>query len=189
MATTKYTIKAQEALQACYDGARNRGNPEVIPTHLLVALLEQEEGLAPRLMAKIGVPLSPLMAEAKRDLQRLPTISGGAEPQLSREFRQVMEAASKLAPQFQDQFVSVEHLLLALTMVKGSSAQELLQRYGVTQEALLAALREIRGSHRVTDDQPEAKYEALRQYSRDLTELAKAGKLDPVMGEMRRSAG
>ncbi|MCS7181592.1 MAG: ATP-dependent chaperone ClpB [Thermoanaerobaculum sp.] len=129
------------------------------------------------------------MAEAKRDLQRLPTISGGAEPQLSREFRQVMEAASKLAPQFQDQFVSVEHLLLALTMVKGSSAQELLQRYGVTQEALLAALREIRGSHRVTDDQPEAKYEALRQYSRDLTELAKAGKLDPVIGrdeEIRR---
>ncbi|MCX7894339.1 MAG: ATP-dependent chaperone ClpB [Thermoanaerobaculum sp.] len=189
MATTKYTIKAQEALQACYDGARNRGNPEVIPTHLLVALLEQEEGLAPRLMAKIGVPLSPLMAEAKRDLQRLPTISGGAEPQLSREFRQVMEAASKLAPQFQDQFVSVEHLLLALTVVKGSSAQELLQRYGVTQEALLAALREIRGSHRVTDDQPEAKYEALRQYSRDLTELARAGKLDPVIGrdeEIRR---
>jgi len=189
MATTNYTVKAQEALQGCFELARRRGNPEVLPTHLLASLLEQADGLAPRLVAKIGVPLPALVAETKRDLERLPAVEGGAEPQLSRDFRKVLEQATKLAPQFQDQFVSVEHLLLALTMVKGSSAQEILQRYGVTEKTLLAALQELRGSHRVTDDNPEAKYEALKQYGRDLTELARAGKLDPVIGrdeEIRR---
>ncbi|MGC8915902.1 MAG: ATP-dependent chaperone ClpB [Thermoanaerobaculum sp.] len=189
MATTNYTIKAQEALQETFNLARSRGNPEVIPTHLLVSLLEQEEGLAPRLVAKVGAPLPALAAEAKRDLDRLPRVEGGAEPQLSRDFRQVMETAAKLAPQFQDQFVSVEHLLLALTLVKGTSAQEILVRYGVTKDTLVSALQEVRGSHRVTDDNPEAKYEALKQYARDLTELARAGKLDPVIGrdeEIRR---
>ena len=189
MASTNYTIKAQEALQGCFELARRRGNPEVLPTHLLVSLLEQSEGLAPRLLSKIGAPLPALVAEAKRDLDRLPAVEGGAEPQLSRDFRKVLEQATKLAPQFQDQFVSVEHLLLALAMVKGTSAQEILQRYGVTEKTLLSALQELRGSHRVTDDNPEAKYEALKQYGRDLTELARAGKLDPVIGrdeEIRR---
>ncbi len=189
MASTTYTIKAQEALQDCFDLARRRGNPEVLPSHLLVSVLQQPEGLGPRLVAKIGAPLPALLAEAQRDLERLPQVQGGAEPHLSRDFRQVMETASKLAPQFQDQFVSVEHLLLALTLVKGCSAQEILARYGITDKALLAALQELRGSHRVTDEQPEAKYEALRQYGRDLTELARAGKLDPVIGrdeEIRR---
>lgn len=189
MAATNYTIKAQEALQETFSLARARGNPEVLPTHLLVSLLEQAEGLAPRLAAKVGAPLPALLAEAKRDLDRLPQVEGGAEPQLSRDFRQVMETAAKLAPQFQDQFVSVEHLFMALTLVRGSSAQEILSRYGVTKDTLLSALQEVRGSHRVTDDNPEAKYEALKQYSRDLTELARAGKLDPVIGrdeEIRR---
>lgn len=189
MATTNYTIKAQEALQETFNVARSRGNPEVIPTHLLVSLLQQPEGLAPRLVAKVGAPLSALVAEAKRDLDRLPQVEGGAEPQLSRDFRQVLETATKLAPQFQDQFVSVEHLFMALTLVRGSSASEILSRYGITRDTLLSALQEIRGSHRVTDDNPEAKYEALKQYSRDLTELARAGKLDPVIGrdeEIRR---
>ena len=189
MATTNYTIKAQEALQETFNLARSRGNPEVLPSHLLVSLLEQPEGLAPRLVAKVGAPLPALLAEAKRDLDRLPQVEGGAEPQLSRDFRQVMETAAKLAPQFQDQFVSVEHLFMALTLVRGSSAQEILSRYGITKDTLLAALQEVRGSHRVTDDNPEAKYEALKQYSRDLTELARAGKLDPVIGrdeEIRR---
>lgn len=189
MATTNYTIKAQEALQAAVTTARDRGNPEMLPGHLLFALLEQEDGLAPRLVAKVGVSLPALLADISRDLDRLPRVEGGGEPQLSRDFRKVLESAGKLAQQFQDQFVSVEHLLLALTMVKGSAAQEILARHGITEKTLSVAIQELRGSHRVTDDNPEAKYEALRQYAKDLTELARAGKLDPVIGrdeEIRR---
>lgn len=189
MATTNSTIKAQEALQTAVATARDRGNPELLPSHLLFALLQQSDGLAPRLVAKVGASLPPLLADVSRDLDRLPRVEGGGEPQFSRDFRKVLESAGKLAQQFQDQFVSVEHLLLALTMVKGSAAQEILSRHGITDSTLLAAIQELRGSHRVTDDNPEAKYEALRQYAKDLTEAARAGKLDPVIGrdeEIRR---
>lgn len=123
MATTNYTIKAQEALQAAVDTTRGRGNPELLPGHLLGALLAQSDGLAPRLVAKVGASLPGLLAEVSRDLDRLPRVEGGGEPQFSRDFRKVLESAGKLAQQFQDHFVSVEHLLLALTTVKGSAAQ------------------------------------------------------------------
>jgi ATP-dependent Clp protease ATP-binding subunit ClpB len=184
-----YTVKAAAALQASFEDANRRGNPEVQPTHLLAALLAQEEGLAPRLLGKVGVPLARVQEEVGAALERLPSARGGAEPQPSREFRQVLEAAVALAPQFQDDYVSVEHLLLAVTALPGSTAGQILARFGVTRDALLAAIREVRGSHRVTDDSPEGKLEALKKYSRDLTELARAGKLDPVIGrddEIRR---
>ncbi|HUK13111.1 MAG TPA: ATP-dependent chaperone ClpB [Thermoanaerobaculaceae bacterium] len=184
-----FTIKAGEALQAAFDLARERGNPEVIPAHLLHALLAQEEGLAPRLLEKVGAPLARVADEVRAALDRLPAAQGGAEPQPSRDLRKVLDAAAKAAPQFQDEYVSVEHLLLALASVGGSSAAEILGRFGVDKQTLLRAIQELRGSHRVTDANPEEKFEALKKYGRDLTELARAGKLDPVIGrddEIRR---
>jgi ATP-dependent Clp protease ATP-binding subunit ClpB len=188
-ASSSYTIKAGEALQAAAESARARGNPEILPTHLLGALLEQSEGLVPRLLGKVGVPLARLGDDVRQDLDRLPAAQGGAEPSASRDLRAVVDAAAKLAPQFQDDYVSVEHLLLAIVSVRGSSAADLLERVGVTRDVLLKAIQELRGSHRVTDQAPEDKLEALKKYGRDLTELARAGKLDPVIGrdeEIRR---
>jgi ATP-dependent Clp protease ATP-binding subunit ClpB len=185
----KFTIKAGEALQGAIDLASGRGNPEATPGHLLQALLDQKEGLAPKLVEKIGAPLARLREDLADLLARLPSAEGGAEAQPSRDFRQVLDAAAKLAPQFQDDYVSVEHLLLAIAAVPGSSAAQLLARHGVTRDALLRAIQELRGSHRVTDASPEEKLEALKKYGRDLTELARAGKLDPVIGrddEIRR---
>jgi ATP-dependent Clp protease ATP-binding subunit ClpB len=186
---SNFTIKAGEALQQAFRLASDRGNPEATPAHLLQALLEQQEGLAPRLLEKVGVPLGRLQADLAEALGRLPAARGGAEAQPARDLRMVLEAAAKLTPQFQDEYVSVEHLLLAIVSVAGSSAAQLLARHGVTRDALLSAIQELRGSHRVTDDSPEGKFEALKKYGRDLTELARAGKLDPVIGrddEIRR---
>ncbi|MFI5166041.1 MAG: ATP-dependent chaperone ClpB [Thermoanaerobaculales bacterium] len=184
-----FTIKAGEALQQAAVLAGERGNPEVIPIHLLEALLDQAEGLAPRLLDKVGVPLPRVREEVQAALNRLPSAQGGAEPQPSRDFRKVVEAAAKLAPQFQDEYVSVEHLLLALASFPTTSAGQILARFGVSKDTLLRAIQEVRGSHRITDANPEEKFEALKKYGRDLTEMARAGKLDPVIGrddEIRR---
>ncbi len=189
MAGSNYTIKAGEAIQAAVQVASERGNPEVTPTHLLWALLEQPEGLAPRLLEKVGVPVARVREEVRTELDRLPSARGGAEGAPSRDFREVLSAAHALAPQFQDDYVSVEHLLLAIASVPASSAARILARFGVGREHLVEAIRELRGSHRVTDDSPESKVDALKKYGRDLTALARAGKLDPVIGrddEIRR---
>lgn len=185
----KYTVKAAEALQLAMEQAGARGNPEVVPGHLLLALLEHEEGLAGRILAKLGVAPATLQSATREELDRLPASSSTAQPQPSRDLRQVLEHATRLAPQFQDEYISVEHLLLALTSVPHTSAGRALAGAGVTPEALLKAVQELRGSHRVTDPSPEDKYEALRKYGRDLTALARAGKMDPVIGrdgEIRR---
>jgi ATP-dependent Clp protease ATP-binding subunit ClpB len=185
----QYTVKASEALQEAMQSAGARGNPETTPTHLLLALMQQEAGIVPRLLARVGVPASQLESELKDALDRLPAAEGGADPQPSRSLRTVLEQAQKLAPQFQDQYISVEHLLMALVSVPDSAAARALQVHGVAKESLLTAIQELRGSHRVTDANPEDKYEALANYGRDLTELASSGKLDPVIGrddEIRR---
>jgi ATP-dependent Clp protease ATP-binding subunit ClpB len=186
---SNFTVKAGEAIQGALRLAGDRGNPEATPAHLLQALLDQQEGLAPRLLEKVGVPVARLQGDLAEALGRLPAAQGGAEAQLSRDLRKALEAAGKLAPQFQDEYVSVEHLLLGIVSLPGSAAAQLLARYGVSREALLSAIQELRGSHRVTDENPEGKFEALKKYGRDLTELARAGKLDPVIGrddEIRR---
>ncbi len=185
----QYTVKASEALQEALRSASARGNPETTPTHLLLALMQQEAGIVPRLLAKVGVPSSQFESELKDVLDRLPAAEGGADPQPSRSLRKALEQAQKLAPQFQDEYVSVEHLLMAIVSVPDSAAARALQLHGVTKESLLTAIQELRGSHRVTDANPEDKYDALNNYGRDLTELANAGKLDPVIGrddEIRR---
>jgi ATP-dependent Clp protease ATP-binding subunit ClpB len=188
-AKSNFTIKAGEALQAAFELAGGRGNPEATPAHLLQVLLEQEEGLVPKLLEKVGVPLARLRDDLAAALDRLPAARGGAEAQPSRELRKVLDAAAKVAPQFQDEYVSVEHLLVAIAALPSSTAGQLLARYGVSRDTLLRAIQELRGSHRVTDVNPEDKLEALKKYGRDLTELARAGKLDPVIGrdnEIRR---
>ena len=185
----QYTVKASEALQEAFKSAAARGNPETTPTHLLLALMQQENGIAPRFLAKVGVPAGQLESELKDALDRLPSADGGAEPQASRSLRSVLEQAAKIAPQFQDQYVSVEHLLMAIVAVPDSAAARALAVHGVTKNSLLTAIQELRGSHRVTDANPEDKFEALANYGRDLTDLARAGKLDPVIGrddEIRR---
>ncbi len=184
-----FTIKAGEALETAFRLASERGNPEATPAHLLVALLGQEDGLAPRLLEKAGAPVARIHSDLVSALDRLPAAQGGAEAQPSRDLRKVLDAAAKLAPQFQDDYVSVEHLLLAVASVQGSSAAEALARHGATGDVLLRAIQEVRGSHRITDANPEDKLEALKKYGRDLTDLARAGKLDPVIGrddEIRR---
>jgi ATP-dependent Clp protease ATP-binding subunit ClpB len=185
----QYTVKATDALQEAFKMAATRGNPETTPTHLLLALMQQEAGVAPRFLAKVGVSAGPFVAELKQALERLPAADGAADPQPSRSLRSVLDQATKIAPQFQDQYVSVEHLLMAIVAVPESAAARALAVHGVSKESLLAAIQELRGSHRVTDENPEEKYEALINYGRDLTELADAGKLDPVIGrdeEIRR---
>ena len=183
-----FTVKAGEAVQGALALATGSGNPEATPVHLLETLLAQTDGLAPKLLEKVGAPVARMRDDLAAMLDRLPSARGAAEAQSSRELRKVIEAASKLAPQFQDEYVSVEHLLLAVAGVPGAAA-EVLARHGVDRDALLRAIQEVRGSHRVTDANPEEKFQALKKYARDLTELARDGKLDPVIGrddEIRR---
>ncbi len=189
MSKANYTIKATEAIQGAFKLAADRGNPETLPSHLLLALLQQDGGLAPRLLERLGAPPADLEREVLDDLERLPTAQGAAEPGPSRDLRQVLDQATALAPQFQDLYVSVEHLLMALVTVPSSSAARVLASHGVDKTTLLQAIQGLRGSHQATDDNPEGRYEALKRYGRDLTELAHAGKLDPVIGrddEIRR---
>ena len=185
----KLTIKSAEALEAARCDARRRGNPVVNDAHLLAALLDQEEGVVAPLLGKVGLNVAQLRADVARELDRFPRQEGGGDPTYSRELTQALDRAERAASQLGDQYVSTEHLLLALAETKGTSARELLTAAGVSRDELLAALTAVRGAHRVTDDRPEAKYQALERFTRDLTEVARAGKLDPVIGrdeEIRR---
>jgi ATP-dependent Clp protease ATP-binding subunit ClpB len=185
----KLTIKSAEALEAARSDARARGNPVANDAHLLAALLDQHEGIVAPVLGKLGLNLPQLRADVARELDRFPKQSGGGDPAFSRELTQALDRATKSAEELGDTYVSTEHLLLALFDVKGTTAREVLSAAGVVREDLLAALQSVRGAHRVTDDRPEAKYQALERFSRDLTEQARAGRLDPVIGrdeEIRR---
>jgi ATP-dependent Clp protease ATP-binding subunit ClpB len=187
----KFTVKAQEAVQRGSTLASEHGNPELMPVHLLAALLEDREGIVPPVLEKIGIGAQAVLRDAYQEIERLPKVSGGdaLQPTLSQTVNQVLERAFKEADNFKDEYVSTEHLLLAITQVKRNAAQEILARHGATYDAILKALTAVRGSQKVTDQNPEAKYQALERYARDLTEQARKGKLDPVIGrdeEIRR---
>jgi len=186
----KLTVKAQEAVQRASEAASERGNPELLPVHVLAALLEDREGIIAPVLEKIGVGPQAILAQVNQALERLPRVSGAAaQPTLSPSAQQLLNQAFKEADNFKDDYVSTEHLLLAMSDLRGDPAQELLARHGATHDAVLKALTAVRGSQRVTDQNPEAKYQALERYARDLTELARRGKLDPVIGrdeEIRR---
>ena len=186
----RLTVKAAEALQEAASLARARGNPVINDAHLFLALLGQDEGIVVPLLQKAGLNVTQLAADMQREVDRFPKQSGStAEPTLSRELSRLLDRAEDEAKALGDAYVSTEHLLLALAEEKGTTARQLLSAAGVDRDDLLAALQGVRGAHRVTDQEPEQKYQALERFTRDLTEQARKGKLDPVIGrdeEIRR---
>src|ERR1700712_76821 len=186
----KLTVKSQEAVQAAVGMAIENGNPEVLPLHLMAALLEDKEGVVLPVLEKVGVPVQQMLAQVNAAIAKLPKVGGGgSQPQLGSAMQKVMDASFKEAENFKDDYVSTEHLLLALAGSKGDPVQTALAADGVDRAGVLSALQVVRGSQRVTDQNPEGKFQALAKYAKDLTELARRGKLDPVIGrdeEIRR---
>jgi len=186
----KFTVKSQEALQVAQGKATENGNPEVLPLHLMAALLEDKEGVVLPVLEKVGVAVQPLQAAIAAALAQLPKVQGGAQqPGLSNTLTKVLDGAFKEAETFKDDYVSTEHLLLALAKLKNDPVPAALAAQGANHAAILKALQAVRGSQRVTDQNPEGKFQALEKYAKDLTEQARRGKLDPVIGrdeEIRR---
>jgi ATP-dependent Clp protease ATP-binding subunit ClpB len=188
MRLDKFTVKAQEAVARSQELAQQRDHSEITPIHLLAALLAEEEGVVRPLLQKLGADPARIAQIVTSELERLPKATG-TQLGLSRETQDVLSGAQKEADRLKDEYVSTEHLLLALSETK-SVARDVLSVNGVKHSAILAALKDIRGGQRVTDQNPEDKYQALQKYGRDLVELARQGKLDPVIGrdeEIRRT--
>src|SRR5262245_32143002 len=185
----RLTLKAQEVFRDAGALAAARGNPVINDAHLFAALLSQEEGVVQPLLQKAGLNIAALREGTEREIAKFPTQQGGAEPSYSRELQKVYDKAEQEAATLGDAYVSTEHLLIALVEEKGTTARALLSGFGLGTEELRAALAAVRGSHRVTDQSPEASYQALEKYTRNLTDQARKGKLDPVIGrdeEVRR---
>jgi ATP-dependent Clp protease ATP-binding subunit ClpB len=184
----RLTTKSQEALRAALDRAIRNGNPELLPEHLLVAVLEQREGIGGPLIERAGANAAAVRKEFEERLEGLPRVTGGSEPSFGRRALALMQKAEDEAKALKDDFVSVEHFLLAAAKAD-KDVQVVFSRHGLSHDKLLAGLSQIRGSQRVTDQDPEGKFQALEKYTRDLTELARRGKIDPVIGrdeEIRR---
>ena len=174
----RWTHKTQEALTRAVEAARAGANPEVTPDHLLLALVGQEDSIVLPILQRVGVPPAKVRSDAEAAVARLPKAYGGAEARMGRELQEVLDAADGVRAELHDEYLSTEHVLLALAA-----------RLGVEREALLAAMQDVRGSHRVTSQDPEGQYQALEKYGRDLTEDARQGRIDPVIGrdeEIRR---
>ncbi|MDR0363289.1 MAG: ATP-dependent chaperone ClpB [Planctomycetota bacterium] len=190
MRLDKLTLKAQEALEKARQLASQMFHQEIGPEHLLLSLLDQDEGIVPAILKKLGSDPHWLRERIRRLLEAKPQVSGvDSGSLLSRDLRAVLESAWAEAERLQDEYLSTEHLLLAMADKAANGFGSALSTAGVTHDAVLKALREVRGSHRVTDQNPEDKYQALKRYARDLTEQARQGKLDPVIGrdeEIRR---
>ncbi|MFQ3661349.1 MAG: ATP-dependent chaperone ClpB [Chloroflexaceae bacterium] len=188
--TSRFTQKSTEAIIAAQTIAERNGNSEVQPEHLLYALLEQSDGVVPQVLTRLNLAVGALKQQVNAEITRLPRVSGAnVQPQYSSRMRAVLLRAYDEIGQFGDEYVSTEHLLLAILEHAGGGAERILKQAGLTRDKLLAALREVRGAQRVTSPTPEGTYAALEQYGRDLTDLARRGKLDPVIGrdeEIRR---
>jgi ATP-dependent Clp protease ATP-binding subunit ClpB len=185
----KLTLKSQEALSEAQSGATSRGHSQITPAHLLRALVGQPEGSTVPILQKIGVSLDGLQAELEGHLERQAKVSGGAQPTLSPGLSRVLDAAFTEAEARKDEYISTEHLLLAIAADESEEAGRLLRAAGATHDAVTQALTSVRGSAPITDQDPESKYQALAKFGRDLTEVARSGKLDPVVGrdeEIRR---
>jgi ATP-dependent Clp protease ATP-binding subunit ClpB len=185
----KLTVKAQEALQSAQEIGARAGQQQIEPLHLLAALVAQGDGVVPPLLAKLGVSPEALAKELEREIQRLPRVTGVAQQYLSPATNEILTKAFDEAERFKDEYVSTEHMLLAIAGAERDAARELLAKHGASHDAILQALVGLRGTHRVTSPTPESTYRALEQYARDITELARRGKLDPVIGrdeEIRR---
>jgi ATP-dependent Clp protease ATP-binding subunit ClpB len=187
----KFTIKVQEAMMSARSLAQTNDNQQIEPVHLLISLIEQEDGISKPLLQKLGVNVNKLLYELNKDLDRLPKVtgSGATDVLLSQNSGKLFDRAWKEAEILKDQFLSTEHLLLALSKMESIPEYTILKRYGITSDRIMQALTSIRGSQNVTDQDPEGKYRAIEKYSRNLTELARRGKIDPVIGrddEIRR---
>jgi ATP-dependent Clp protease ATP-binding subunit ClpB len=185
----KFTIKSQEAIAQAEDIAGKRGNPEIVPAHILAALLAQTDGVVVPILKKLGAAPEALAGETQKLIDGLSRVegSGASGAHVSAELKRVLEKAFTVADSLKDDYVSTEHLLVAMADEKGSQVSRMLSAHGVTKESVLSALKDIRGNQRVTDPDPEGKFQALEKYAKDLTELARRGKLDPV--GMRKSDG
>jgi len=190
MNINKYTEKAQEAVIAAQTLADREGHPEITPEHLLLTLVEQRDGIVPSIVTRMNADPAALATAVKTELGRLPRAHGGSQPSISARLRQLTGAAESEAERLKDEYVSTEHLFVAIASEGGrSAASRILEQRGITRDAVLQALASVRGSQRVTSQNPESTYESLARYGRDLTELARKGKLDPVVGrdeEIRR---
>jgi ATP-dependent Clp protease ATP-binding subunit ClpB len=186
----KLTVKSAKALELAGARAAELGNPELQPVHLLLSLIEDREGVIPAVLEKIGVPTERLESDLHAIEEKLPRVAGAAaQPGVGQMLTKVLDQAFVEAQNFKDEYVSTEHLLLGAAHVKGDPARDVLVSLGATHEAILKALTAVRGTQRVTDQNPEGKFQALEKYAKDLTELARRGKLDPVIGrdeEIRR---
>jgi len=179
----KYTQNAQAAVADCQSIAIENGQQQLDGEHLHLALLRQQEGLVPRLLTYMGLDVDALARQVQGEIDKLPKVSGGSDQlYASRRFSQLLTAAERIAQQFKDEYVSVEHLYLALVEEPGTPSAKIFHQYGIDKEKLLQALTKVRGSQRVTSQNPEESYEALSKYGRDLVEMARQGKLDPVIG-------
>ncbi|HEX2882049.1 MAG TPA: ATP-dependent chaperone ClpB [Polyangiaceae bacterium] len=188
MRLERMTTKSQEAIRAAVGLAERRGHPELVPEHLLQAILEQDQSVGALLLERTGVNLSTLGLDLKERLNGLPQVSGAGSPGIGRRASTLFNAAEDEAKQLKDDFVSVEHFILA-ALSKDKELQSILKKLGATHDKVLQALSQIRGSQRVTDQDPEGKFQALEKYTRDLTQAARRGKVDPVIGrdeEIRR---
>jgi ATP-dependent Clp protease ATP-binding subunit ClpB len=185
----KFTFMSQEAFQLAQSKAEELGHQELRPEHILWSFLNQEENVIFSVLTKIGADVDKIRRDLEEALEKLPKVEGGGEAYLSSSLREVMNRAQKEAEKLKDEYVSTEHLLLAMLKEDGSEAGRILKENGVSEDAVLKSLSEIRGTQRVTDPQPESKYQVLERYARDITALARQGKLDPVIGredEIRR---
>src|ERR1700724_942702 len=184
----RLTEKTQEAIQQAQTLAQEAQHQEITPEHLLLALLQQQDGTVPPILQQVGVDPTRVASDVKAQLDRMPKVYG-AETYLGSRLRRLLDAASTEMERLKDEYLSTEHLLLAIVEESNSEGAKVLQRHGVTREKLLQALTQVRGSTRVTDATPESKFQTVEKYTRDLTALAREGKLDPVIGreqEIRR---
>jgi ATP-dependent Clp protease ATP-binding subunit ClpB len=191
MQVEKFTLKTQEALQEAKAIAERKHHQQIDVEHLLLALVSQKEGIVVPILQKLGANPDSISSQVEGELNRLPQVTGGGMGQvyLSSRLNEVLNQAWKEAERLTDEYLSTEHLLIAIADEKQGTSPQILRGHGVTKDAIFRVLQEIRGSHRVTDQNPEEKYQALKRYSRDLTEEARKGKLDPVIGrddEIRR---
>src|SRR6202142_510972 len=184
----KFTQKSQEAILAAQGLAQEYGHQTIEPVHLLLALVQQEDGIVPAIVTKVSGGTQALQDELTKELAKRPKIQGAnLEVSMARPTADVLSAAERYAKGMQDEYVSTEHILLGLME---SSESKRLGQFGLTKESVLAALKEVRGAQRVTSQNPEGNYQSLEKYGRDLTAMARQGKLDPVIGreeEIRRT--
>ena len=185
----KFTIKAQEAIAAAQQVAQEKNHQQLDSEHLLVALVRQEDSLIPQLLQKLGVAIPQLVSDLDRELGRRARVTGAAQVYPTQDLQNVFAVAVKEAGKLKDEYVSTEHLLLGLIESGGTGLRGVLGKHGLSRDRVLKALVEVRGNQRVTDQNPEGKFQALEKYGRDLTALARQGKIDPVIGrddEIRR---